>query len=153
MKTKIILNTLLLTLLMFLILSCEYPSESIISKKLIIENGFYSFVEDPFSKEIEVKIEFDYYVTEGPCRIGSYYVKYDSNRMGMKFWYSPITLTPGKVYKEVGRILTSKVQETGPVILMNGNTNPYIEDVALHAEYTLKPKWKHNYNSVVKNPM
>ncbi len=140
---KIIVDLLFVVIFIIsiaLLSSCNNIAEPQESQRLIIENGFYKKVETKNPYEIIYAIEFTYYLRDGNCNWGGYYIKMDSLSWIIDL-YKMQTMESPKKYQWLDTFKVYDILKTNPVVKMQGyrisGSKTYDE---LYAEYILQPK-------------
>lgn len=94
------------------------PSEDPV---LIINNGFYSLIND-LGESKEYSIEFDYQVIGAICYISGYYMEIEDSIV-YSVLDSPRKLIPGEEYSESFSYSQTDYITTSPVLIMGGFTD------------------------------
>ena len=123
-----------------LLSSCNISTEPNDTKRLIIEDGFYSKIDTSNSNNIQYKVEFVYYVKGEECNWGGYHIKMDSQEWSLDL-YKMQLLIPGEKHTIIDTFKVNSVLNASPVVDMQGYEIGSSEsNESLKAVYTLKPK-------------
>ena len=102
--------------------STEPSTELSENPVLIINNGFYSLIND-LGESKEYSVEFEYQVIGAICYISGYFMTIEDSIVHSVVMDSPQKLIPGEKYSESYSYYQTDYITTSPVIIMGGFTD------------------------------